>query len=72
MPGRTGVNMNADTQVRLSRIGNVAGVKEASGDLAQIARIMRESVMRFNHTATARSYFEIYESMLKRPLVNAF
>ncbi len=40
VPGRTGVNMSADTQVRLSRIENVAGVKEASGDLAQVARII--------------------------------
>ena len=39
---------------------------------AQVARIMRESAQRFNHTATARSYFEIYETMIKRPLVNAF
>ena len=40
VPGRTGVNMTAETQVRLSRIGNVAGVKEASGNLAQIAHII--------------------------------
>ncbi len=40
IPGRTGVNMTAETQVRLSFIGNVVGVKEASGDLAQIAAIV--------------------------------
>ncbi len=40
VPGRTGVNMTAETQVRLSRIGNVVGVKEASGNLAQIAHII--------------------------------
>ncbi len=43
IPGRTGVNMTAETQVRLSQIENIAGVKEASGDLAQIARIIEES-----------------------------
>jgi 4-hydroxy-tetrahydrodipicolinate synthase len=43
IPGRTGVNMTADTQVRLSRIGNIAGVKEASGDLVQIARIIDDA-----------------------------
>ena len=40
VPGRTGVNMNAETQIRLSRIGNVVGVKEAGGDMAQIAAII--------------------------------
>lgn len=43
IPGRTGVNMTADTQLRLARIGNVAGVKEASGNLAQIARLIEEA-----------------------------
>ena len=40
IPGRTGVNMTAETQLRVSREGNVAGVKEASGDLAQIAAVI--------------------------------
>ena len=43
VPGRTGVNMTAETQVRLSRVPNIAGVKEASGDLKQIARIIEEA-----------------------------
>jgi 4-hydroxy-tetrahydrodipicolinate synthase len=47
VPGRTGVNMGAGTQVRLSRTGNVAGVKEASGDLGQIARIIEEAAPGF-------------------------
>ena len=34
-----------------------------------ISRIMRESLSRFNHDACARSYFKIYEDMLKRPLI---
>ena len=40
---RTGVNMDADTTVRLSQIENVAGVKEASGDFEQIGRVITEA-----------------------------
>ena len=47
VPGRTGVNMTAETQLRLSRIGNIAGVKEASGDMAQIARIIEDAPPQF-------------------------
>jgi 4-hydroxy-tetrahydrodipicolinate synthase len=43
IPGRTGVNMTVEAQVRLSRIGNVIGVKESSGNMAQIARIVEEA-----------------------------
>ena len=47
IPGRTGVNMTAETQVRLSRIGNIVGVKESSADMAQIARIVEDAVPGF-------------------------
>ena len=43
IPSRTGVNMTAETTVRLSRVPNIAGVKEASGDLVQIARIVEDA-----------------------------
>jgi len=43
VPGRTGVNMTAAAQIRLAQIGNIAGVKEASGNLAQIAAIIEEA-----------------------------
>jgi 4-hydroxy-tetrahydrodipicolinate synthase len=43
IPGRTGVNMSAETQVRLSQIENIVGVKEASGDLSQIAQIIENA-----------------------------
>ncbi|WET07399.1 glycogen/starch synthase [Lentisphaerota bacterium ZTH] len=36
---------------------------------AQIARIMEEAKAEFNHDVTAQRYMDIYESMLKRPLV---
>ena len=38
----------------------------------QISRIMRESAATFNHSVTAKQYFEIYEKMLSRPVINAF
>jgi 4-hydroxy-tetrahydrodipicolinate synthase len=40
IPGRTGTNMTAETTLRLSRVPNIVGVKEASGNLDQIARIV--------------------------------
>jgi 4-hydroxy-tetrahydrodipicolinate synthase len=43
IPSRTGVNMTAETTLRLSRIPNIIGVKEASGDLVQIARIIDDA-----------------------------
>ncbi|MDE2746570.1 MAG: 4-hydroxy-tetrahydrodipicolinate synthase [Chloroflexota bacterium] len=42
VPGRTGLNMSAQTVVRLAEdCSNIVGVKEASGDLEQIAEIIR-------------------------------
>ena len=41
IPGRCVVNMTAETTLRLARdVENIVGVKEASGDLVQIARIV--------------------------------
>ncbi len=37
---------------------------------AEIARIMRESLQRFNHEECAKEYIRIYEKMLDRPLVS--
>jgi len=43
IPGRTGVNMLPDTLLELARLHpNVCGVKESSGDLKQIATIIRD------------------------------
>ncbi len=36
----------------------------------QIGRVMAESKERFNHKVTAQAYIDIYEQMLKRPLVD--
>jgi starch synthase/alpha-amylase len=37
---------------------------------AQVGRVMREARSRFTHDVTARAYIDVYERMLKRPLVN--
>ena len=48
VPGRTGVNMTADTMLRLSEIPNVLAVKEASGDLVQVNWILSERPCRLS------------------------
>ena len=40
VPSRTVVNMSADTVIRLSQVDNIIGIKEASGNLAQISKII--------------------------------
>lgn len=43
VPGRTGVNMTADTTLCLARkVPGIIGIKEASGNLQQIQRLLRE------------------------------
>ena len=41
VPSRTGVNMTAETVARLSEVKNIVGVKEASGNLAQVCDILK-------------------------------
>lgn len=42
VPGRTGINIAAATTLRLAHaVENIVGIKEASGDLAQIMAILR-------------------------------
>jgi len=40
--GRTGVNVEPGTLARLARIENIIGVKEASGNIAQMANVLHE------------------------------
>lgn len=40
IPGRTGSNVSVDTLMRLAEIDNIVGVKEASGNMAQIQDIL--------------------------------
>ena len=41
VPGRTGCNMEAPTVARLATIPHIVGVKEASGNIQQMAEILR-------------------------------
>lgn len=40
VPGRTGGNIEAATQLRLAKVRNIAAVKEASGNLGQIMKVL--------------------------------
>ena len=42
VPGRTASNMEAATSLALASVPNIVGIKEASGDIAQITAIIRE------------------------------
>lgn len=43
VPGRTGRNVTADTTIRLANeVGNIAGIKEASGDMIQCMQVLRD------------------------------
>jgi 4-hydroxy-tetrahydrodipicolinate synthase len=47
VPGRTGSNILPDTILRLAQIPNIAGVKEASGDISQIGEICTKAPAEF-------------------------
>lgn len=48
VPGRTGRNMAASTTIRLAKeIPNIAGIKEASGDMGQCMEILRDKPENF-------------------------
>ena len=40
VPGRSGVNLLAETVIELSHVPNIQGIKEASGDLGQMSAII--------------------------------
>jgi 4-hydroxy-tetrahydrodipicolinate synthase len=49
VPGRTGVNMTAETTLRLAHdFNNVIGVKEASGNMTQIGSIIKNKPRNFH------------------------
>lgn len=48
VPSRTGLNISVDTVVKLSKIENIVGIKEASSDLSQIAEILSKVDENFN------------------------
>lgn len=49
VPGRTGINMNAETTVRLAHdCENIVAIKEASGNLEQVDEIIKHKPERFD------------------------
>jgi 4-hydroxy-tetrahydrodipicolinate synthase len=48
IPGRSGINILPDTLLRLAELPNIAGVKEASGDISQIGEICTRAPGRFH------------------------
>lgn len=49
VPGRTGVNIEADTVLKLAHdLEKIAGIKEASGNLDQITKIVRDAPEKFS------------------------
>ena len=40
VPARTGLNMSSETIIRLSKIDNIVGIKESSGDIVKIQEII--------------------------------
>lgn len=49
VPGRTGVNMTAETTIRLAKkYSNIIGIKEASGNIEQINKIIKGKPESFN------------------------
>jgi 4-hydroxy-tetrahydrodipicolinate synthase len=48
VPGRTAVNVETSTLKRLAEIGNIVGVKEASGNIGQMAAVCHNMPERFD------------------------
>jgi len=47
VPGRTGANIEPTTLARLAEVPNIAGVKEASGNMTQIAEVLNAVPLHF-------------------------
>lgn len=43
IPGRSGINMTAETVIKLSKVDNIVSVKEASGNLDQVTEIIAKT-----------------------------
>ncbi len=48
VPSRTGTNMDANLISKISQISNIIGVKEASGDIGQVSRIIEKTSDKFS------------------------
>lgn len=47
VPGRTGVDMKAETALRLAQVPNIIGIKEATGDLARAKLLIEQAPQDF-------------------------
>jgi 4-hydroxy-tetrahydrodipicolinate synthase len=47
VPGRTSVNLLPETVIRLSKVKNIVGIKEASGNLEQVSQIVQNTDQNF-------------------------
>lgn len=47
VPGRTGVDMKAETALRLAKIANIIGIKEATGDMARAKTLIDQAPQDF-------------------------
>lgn len=47
VPGRTSVNLLPETVIRLSKVQNIVGIKEASGNLEQVSQIVQNTGRNF-------------------------
>ena len=47
VPGRTGVNISAETTLKLAKNRNICAIKEASGNIHQIIKILRDRPKNF-------------------------
>jgi 4-hydroxy-tetrahydrodipicolinate synthase len=47
VPGRTGANMTAETTIALSKVDNIIGIKEASGNFGQCMQIVKNTPKEF-------------------------
>jgi 4-hydroxy-tetrahydrodipicolinate synthase len=48
VPGRTGVDMSAETVIALSKIDVIVGIKEASGNLMKCTQIIKDAAKNFD------------------------
>ena len=55
VPGRTGVNILPETMAKIAGIPNIAGIKEASGNMAQVLETARLIQQRVSSAASATS-----------------
>ena len=64
VPGRTGVNMQAETTIRLARkYKNIVAIKEASGNVVQINDIIKNKPDNFNVHGSSGGYFRNWQCL---------